>query len=48
MHEVEKQEGISHNRTDETLLYQSACASLYYVWEISGKLNHCLLRVREE
>jgi hypothetical protein len=48
MHEVQKQKGISHSRTDETLLYQSGGASLYYVWEISGELNHCLLRVREE
>jgi len=48
MHEVEKQKGMSHSRTDETLLYQSGRASLYYVWEISGELNHCLLRVREE
>jgi hypothetical protein len=48
MHEVEKEKGISHSRTDETLLYQSGRASLYYVWEISGELNHCLLRVREE
>ena len=48
MHEVQKQKGISHSRTDETLLYQSGRASLYYVWEISGELNHCLLRVREE
>ena len=48
MHEVQKQKGISHSRTDETLLYQNGGASLYYVWEISGELNHCLLRVREE
>jgi hypothetical protein len=48
MCEVEKQKGISHSPTDETLLYQSGSASLYYVWEISGELNHCLLRVREE
>jgi len=48
MHEVQKQKGISHSRTDETLVYQSGRASLYYVWEISGELNHCLLRVREE
>jgi hypothetical protein len=48
MREVQKQKGISHSRTDETLLYQSGRASLYYVWEISGELNHCVLRVREE
>ncbi|HWM25703.1 MAG TPA: hypothetical protein VNP98_12845 [Chthoniobacterales bacterium] len=43
-----KQKGITGSRTDETLIYQNGNASLYYVWEISGKLNHCLLRVRED
>lgn len=45
--EVRKEKGISHSRTDETFLYSNGRASLYYVWEISGRLNHCLLRVRE-
>lgn len=45
--EVRKQKGISHSRTDETFVYGNERASLYYVWEISGQLNHCLLRVRE-
>ena len=47
-HEVPKQKGISGSRTDETLIYHNARASLYYVWELSGELNHCLLRVRDE
>ena len=46
-HEVKKEKGISGTGADETLIYTSGSASLYYVWEISGKLNHCLLRVRE-
>lgn len=46
--EVIKQKGITGSRTDETLIYQNGRARLYYVWEISGKLNCCLLRVREE
>ncbi len=46
-HEVPKQKGITHSGTDETLIYSNGRASLYYVWEISGILNHCLLRVRE-
>lgn len=45
---VPKQKGISHSGADETLLYSNGRASLYYVWEISGELNHCLLRVRDE
>ena len=45
--DVRKQKGISGTRTDETLIYSNGRASLYYVWEISGKLNHCHLRVRE-
>lgn len=43
-----KQKGISHSGTDETLLYSNGRARLYYVWEISGRLDSCLLRVREE
>ena len=46
--DVIKQKGISGSRTDETWLYGNGRASLYYVWEISGTLNHCLLRVRDE
>lgn len=46
-HEVRKQKGISHSGTDETLIYDGGIARLYYVWEPSGKLNHCMLRVRE-
>jgi hypothetical protein len=45
---VIKQKGITGSRTDETLIYQNGRARLYYVWEISGKLNSCLLRVRDE
>jgi flagellar basal body-associated protein FliL len=46
--EVPKQKGITGSRTDETLIYGSGRARLYYVWEISGQLNHCRLRVRED
>jgi hypothetical protein len=46
--EVPKQKGITGSRTDETFIYSSGRARLYYVWEISGKLNHCRLRVRED
>ncbi|MEO7723786.1 MAG: hypothetical protein ABIU29_03725 [Chthoniobacterales bacterium] len=45
--QIPKQKGISHSRTDEAFVYNNGRASLYYVWEISGKINHCLLRVRE-
>jgi hypothetical protein len=45
--EVPKQKGISHSGTDEAFVYNNGRASLYYVWEIAGELNHCLLRVRE-
>ncbi len=45
--EVRKEKGISHSRTDETFVYSNGRASLYYVWEISGEINSCLLRVRE-
>ncbi len=44
---IQKQKGISHSRTDETFVHSNGKSSLYYVWEISGTLNHCLLRVRE-
>jgi hypothetical protein len=47
-HQVIKQKGNTGSRTDETLIYQNGRARLYYVWEISGKLNCCLLRVRDE
>lgn len=46
--QMTKQKGITGSRTDETLIYRNGRAHLYYVWEISGKLNHCLLRVRDE
>jgi hypothetical protein len=46
--EVPKRKGITQSRTDETLIYTSGRARLYYVWELSGKLNHCRLRVRED
>ena len=46
--DVAKEKGISGSRTDETLIYSNGRARLYYVWEISGKLSHCLLRVRED
>jgi hypothetical protein len=45
---VPKQKGISHSGTDETLIYNAGHARLYYVWEISGTLNHCRLRIRED
>jgi hypothetical protein len=45
--EVPKQKGTTHSGTDETLIYAIGRARLYYVWELSGKLNHCRLRVRE-
>ena len=45
--EVKKQKGISGTGTDETLIYSNGRATLYYVWEISGRINHCLLRVRD-
>ncbi len=44
--ELKKEKGITGSRTGETLLYANGRASLYYVWDISGKLNHCRLRVR--
>jgi hypothetical protein len=47
LHNVKKQKGISHSGTDETLIYENRYASLYYVWEISGTLDSCLLRIRE-
>jgi hypothetical protein len=45
--ELKKEKGITHSGTDETLIYSNSRASLYYVWEISGRINHCLLRVRD-
>ncbi len=45
--DVKKQKGITGSRTDETLVYRNGRAALYYVWELSGKLNHCRLRVRD-
>jgi len=45
--EVKKEKGITRSGTDETLIYTNGRASLYYVWEISGRINHCLLRVRD-
>lgn len=46
--DVPKQKGISQSRTDETFIYNAGRARLYYVWEISGTLNHARLRVRED
>ena len=46
--DIQKEKGITGSRADETLIYSIAKARLYYVWEISGKLNHCRLRVRED
>ena len=46
--DVRKQKGITQSGTDETLIYRTGGASLYYVWELSGKLNHCRLRVRQQ
>jgi hypothetical protein len=46
--QVRKEKGITQSRTDETLIYGNGRARLYYVWEISGKVDHCRLRVREE
>lgn len=45
--EVQKQKGITQSRTDETFIYNNGRASLYYVWEIAGEINHCMLRVRQ-
>jgi hypothetical protein len=45
--DVRKEKGITHSGMDETLIYSNGRATLYYVWEISGELNHCLLRVRD-
>jgi hypothetical protein len=46
--EVPKQKGISQTGTDETFIYSTGRARLYYVWEPSEKVNHCLLRIRED
>jgi hypothetical protein len=45
--EVKKQKGITGSRADETFIYSNGRAALYYVWEISGRIDHCLLRVRD-
>lgn len=45
---LSKQKGITGSGTDETLIYTNSRARLYYVWEISGRLNHCRLRVRDK
>lgn len=45
--DLKKQKGITQSGTDETLIFTNGRAALYYVWELSGKLNHCRLRVRE-
>lgn len=45
---ITKRKGITGSGADETLIYRNGRAYLYYVWEISGKLNHCLLRVRDD
>jgi hypothetical protein len=47
-HEVPKEKGITGTRTDETMIHANGRARLYYVWEPSGKVNHCRLRVRED
>jgi hypothetical protein len=46
--QVPKAHGITHSRTDEVPIYRNGRATLYYVWEISGRINDCLLRVRED
>jgi hypothetical protein len=38
---------LLQSRTDETLLYNAGRARLYYLWEISGKIDHGLLRIRD-
>lgn len=45
--QIPKQKGLTGSQTDETLIYSNGRAALYYVWEISGRINHCLLRVRD-
>lgn len=45
--QVPKEKGITHSGTDETPVYRNGSASLYYVWEIAGETNHCMLRVRQ-
>jgi hypothetical protein len=45
--DVRKIKGGTGTRTDETPIYSSGVQTLYYVWEISGKVNHCRLRVRD-
>jgi hypothetical protein len=45
--DVKKEKGVTGSRADETFIYGNGRATLYYVWEISGRLDHCLLRVRD-
>jgi hypothetical protein len=45
--DVKKEKGVTGSGTDETFIYANGRATLYYVWEISGRLDHCLLRVRD-
>jgi len=45
--EAQKEKGLPGSRTDETLIYSNGRAALYYVWDISGRINHCILRVRD-
>ncbi len=46
--DVPKRKGITHSGNDETFVYSNGRADLFYVWEISGRINYCLLRVREK
>lgn len=46
--DVQKRKGITHSGNDETFVYSNGRADLFYVWEISGRINYCLLRVREK
>jgi hypothetical protein len=45
--DVKKEKGVTGSGTDETFIYGNGRGTLYYVWEISGRLDHCLLRVRD-
>jgi regulator of protease activity HflC (stomatin/prohibitin superfamily) len=45
--QVTKRKAVTGSRIDEALIYSNGRSRLY-VSEISGKQNHCLLRVREE
>ncbi len=44
---MKKNKGITGTGTDETNVYGAGNAQLFYVWEPSGKLNHCRMRVRQ-